>query len=57
MRPVLAQADADGLLCYLETANPRNLPLYQRHGFQVVAEVDLPKGGPCIWTMKREPIG
>ncbi len=57
MQPILARADADRLPCYLESLNPRNVPLYQRHGFEIVAEGDLPKGGPHFWTMKREPIG
>ena len=46
-----------GLPCYLETEKERNVPFYKRHGFDVVVEVDLPKGGPHIWTMKREPKG
>ena len=57
MQPVLARADADGLACYLETAKARNLPLYQRQGFQIVLEADVPKGGPHIWTMMRAPRG
>jgi ribosomal protein S18 acetylase RimI-like enzyme len=55
MEPVLARADAEGLPCYLESFNARNLPFYERHGFQVVVEDDLPNGGPHFWTMKREP--
>jgi hypothetical protein len=46
---------ADGLPCYLETEKQINVPFYNRHGFDVVVEIDLPKGGPHIWTMKREP--
>jgi len=57
MQPVLARADAAGLACYLETANARTLPLYQRHGFEVVTEGDAPKGGPHTWTMLRAPRG
>jgi GNAT superfamily N-acetyltransferase len=29
--------DGDGLPAFLETPNPRNVPLYERHGFEVVA--------------------
>ena len=57
IQPTLARADAEGLPCYLESANPRNLPFYQRHGFEVAVEDDIPNGGPHFWTMKREPIG
>ena len=51
--PMLARADADGLPCYLETMKERNVVFYEKHGFQVVVEDDLPKGGPHFWTMKR----
>ncbi len=56
IRQVLARADAEGLPCYLESANPRNLPFYKRHGFEVVVEGELPGEGPPLWTMKREPV-
>lgn len=57
LQPALALADVDGLPCYLETERERNVPFYNRHGFEVVDEVDLPKSGPHIWTMRREPDG
>jgi ribosomal protein S18 acetylase RimI-like enzyme len=57
MQPVLARSDADGLPCYLETETEINVGFYNRHGFEVIVEVDLPKDGPHIWTMKREPVG
>jgi ribosomal protein S18 acetylase RimI-like enzyme len=57
MRPMLARADAEGVACYLETFNPRTVPLYQRHGFEVAAEGDPPKGAPHFWTMVRPPRG
>ena len=55
IRPVLEQADAEGLFCYLETEKERNLVFYRRHGFEVAAEDDLPRGGPHFWTMTRKP--
>ena len=54
MQPVLERCDADRLPAYLETSNPANLPLYQRHGFEVIAECDI-GDGPHIWGMLREP--
>lgn len=36
--------DADGLPAFLETPNPRTVPLYERHGFAVVA---TPRAGDC----------
>ena len=54
LRPVLARADAAGLPCYLETDKARNVPFYQKHGFEVVEEGVLPgDGGYRYWTMKR----
>ena len=55
MRPVLERADAEGTPAYLESSNERNLPLYERHGFEVVDVVDLPDDGPALWLMWREP--
>ena len=53
IQPILARADAEGLPCYLETMKTRNVPFSQKHGFEVIVEDDLPKGGPHFWTMKR----
>lgn len=55
IEPILARADASELPCYLETMKERNVTFYRKHGFDVVVEDDLPKGGPHFWTMKREP--
>ena len=52
IQPVLQQADASGLDCYLETMKTRNVVFYQQHGFEVGAEGHLP-GGPYYWTMHR----
>jgi ribosomal protein S18 acetylase RimI-like enzyme len=57
MQPVLERADRDRLPCYVETAKEINVSFYQKHGFEVIVEDDLPGGGPRFWTMKREPIG
>ncbi|MBI5289997.1 MAG: GNAT family N-acetyltransferase [Chloroflexi bacterium] len=54
MGDVLARADGAGLPCYLETQKPINVPFYQKHGFDVVVEDDIPNG-PHYWTMKRQP--
>jgi len=55
MQPVLAQAGAALLPCYLETENERNVPFYQKYGFQLVSEGEVPKGGLRVWAMLREP--
>ena len=40
----LSIVDADGLPAFLETPNPRTVPLYERHGFEVIA---TPQAGNC----------
>lgn len=56
LTPGLLHADALGLPCYLESSNPRNIPLYERRGFHVIAEHVLP-GGPPMWPMWRAAGG
>lgn len=56
IREGLARADSDGLPCWLETATPENVPLYQRLGFVIQCEWDVPKGGPHFWGMMRSPV-
>lgn len=55
--PILERADSDRLPCYVETGKEINVTFYQKHGFEVLREGDLPLGGPRWWTMLREPIG
>lgn len=53
LKQTLAPCDQQGLLAYLETSTPRNVELYQRHGFEVTGEFELP--GLHFWTMTRAP--
>lgn len=55
MRPYLDRCDRDGLPAYLETSQPRNLPLYERHGFRVVDDVTMGKPPFPTWLMRRDP--
>jgi GNAT superfamily N-acetyltransferase len=54
LRAALAGCDAEGLPAYLESTNPRNRPLYERHGFEAVGEIRI---GTCptIVPMLRRP--
>jgi GNAT superfamily N-acetyltransferase len=54
MQPVLEQADREAAGCYLESSKESNIPFYERHGFTVREEIQLPKGPP-IWPMWRDP--
>lgn len=54
MRSVLTRADRSGEVCYLETQNPANVPLYERYGFALKAKLQM-IDGPIIHAMRREP--
>lgn len=54
---VLERADEEGLPAYLESSNPRNIPFYARHGFEVREEIVCGKGAPTVTAMWREPRG
>lgn len=44
----LRRVDADGLPAYLESSHPRNVPLYQRHGFEVIGEIRSGDSPPLV---------
>jgi ribosomal protein S18 acetylase RimI-like enzyme len=48
----LRRCDAQGLPAYLESSNPRNIPLYERHGFEVIGLVQ-PDDYPPLYPMLR----
>jgi GNAT superfamily N-acetyltransferase len=57
MQPILERCDRERLPAYLESSKRRNVVLYERHGFRVVEELRLPKDGPPLWRMWRDPSG
>lgn len=54
MRHALAEIDRAGGLAYLESSNPANVPLYQRHGFELQGKIQV-GSSPEIFPMLREP--
>jgi ribosomal protein S18 acetylase RimI-like enzyme len=56
VRHGVERARADGCPAFLETGNPRNVPLYQSLGFQIVDEQRAPDGGPTIWFMQTRRL-
>jgi len=55
MRQALERCDRDGLPAYLESSNPRNISLYERHGFKIVGKIQS-GSSPEMFPMLREPI-
>ncbi len=55
LRPELDQADADGVMCSLETSTTGNTMFYRSLGFEIVHHRVVPGGGPDVWTMWRHP--
>lgn len=52
LRHVLAQCDRDRIAAYLESSNPANIPLYERHGFVVLGSIQE-GSSPTIVPMLR----
>ncbi len=54
MRHALERCDRDGVATYLESSNPRNISLYQRHGFEIMGEIQVGTS-PRMVPMYRAP--
>ncbi|WP_299326429.1 GNAT family N-acetyltransferase [Parasphingopyxis sp.] len=52
MKHALRRVDEDGLPAYLESSNPRNISLYERHGFAVMGEIQRGTS-PVVTPMLR----
>lgn len=57
LRPMLDRCDREGVPCYLETHNERNLGLYGHFGFEVKEMGMLPGSSRNHWAMLRNPEG
>jgi ribosomal protein S18 acetylase RimI-like enzyme len=54
MEHALIPCDREQKLAYLESSNPRNIPLYKRHGFEVIGTIQV-GSSPPVFPMLREP--
>jgi ribosomal protein S18 acetylase RimI-like enzyme len=54
MRHALIRCDRENKLAYLESTNAKNIPLYQRHEFELLGTVQVGKSPP-IFPMLRKP--
>jgi ribosomal protein S18 acetylase RimI-like enzyme len=52
LRHTLALCDAEGAAAYLESSNPKNISLYERHGFEVIGQIQ-PDDFPGMTPMLR----
>lgn len=53
MTEALKAVDRDGSIAYLESSNARNISLYQRHGFEVIGEIQS-GNSPVVRPMLRK---
>jgi GNAT superfamily N-acetyltransferase len=54
MEHALIQCDRDQKLAYLESSNPKNITLHERHGFELLGTIQV-GGSPPICPMRRKP--
>jgi GNAT superfamily N-acetyltransferase len=54
MQHALAVCDRSRMPAYLESTNPRNVPLYERHGFERLGTIQA-GGSPPLVPMLRKP--
>ena len=54
MRHAVARCDREGALAYLETGNQRNIPFYERFGFEVLGGIQV-GAAPPLTPMLRRP--
>jgi ribosomal protein S18 acetylase RimI-like enzyme len=52
LKESLRKCDAEGGVAYLESSNPKNVPLYERHGFEVMGVIQ-PADFPPLIPMLR----
>ncbi len=57
LRRTLEVCDAEGHVAHLVSSNPRNIGLYERHGFEAVASIEVDDRGPIVTPMTRQPGG
>jgi ribosomal protein S18 acetylase RimI-like enzyme len=54
MTHALRRCDREQSLAYLESSNPRNITLYQRHGFEAIGKIQV-GSSPTMVPMLRRP--
>ncbi|HEX2884986.1 GNAT family N-acetyltransferase [Vineibacter terrae] len=53
LRHALRRCDEDHVPAYLESSNPANIPLYQRHGFDVLGTIQAGSSPPMTAMLRK----
>jgi GNAT superfamily N-acetyltransferase len=53
LAPIIDRAERENIAVFLETSDRGNVEFYERLGFRVAGEIDVPGGGPHVWGMTR----
>jgi GNAT superfamily N-acetyltransferase len=54
MKHALRRCDEEGIAAYLESTNPRNISLYERHGFKIIGKIQ--SGSSPVMAPMLRPI-
>lgn len=54
MQHALVRCDSDNKVAYLESSNSRNIPFYEKHGFELLGTIQV-GASPSIFPMLRKP--
>jgi len=54
MEHATSKFDKENILTYLESSNPKNIPFYKRHGFELLGTIEVNKF-PSLFPMLRKP--
>ncbi|MFX1376367.1 MAG: GNAT family N-acetyltransferase [Promethearchaeota archaeon] len=54
LNAMIEKIDKEGLPIYLETNKERNLPFYQKYGFEIIEHVIIPETDVPLWCMLRK---
>lgn len=54
LRHAVERCDSDDKLAYLESSSDKNIPLYERHGFEVLGTIQV-GSSPPLFPMLRRP--
>ncbi len=55
LQPALQKAQAQGLPCYCETSDEKNISFYRKHGFALMREARVVGTGLRFWCFVRGP--